>query len=258
MKNYKMTIAYDGSGYYGYQRQPRHMTIQEVLERTLSKLFKMQIKINGSGRTDTGVHALGQVINFTSELSVPLDKLPFAINNLLPPDIRVCAVEHAAAEFHARYSARGKHYRYKILQTKQINPFMQRYMWQLEQPLDLEAMQRATMLIRGEHDFTTFRSTGSIQGSAVRHVNAADWQLKDLADSGFGIESDVCGQVYAFDIYGNGFLYHMVRNLVGTIAQVGMGKMSVSEFEVLFNNKRRVNKCITAPPQGLYLVRVEY
>ena len=258
MKNYKITIAYDGSGYYGYQRQPRHTTIQEVLERALGKLFKMPIKINGSGRTDTGVHALGQVINFTSDLTVPLDKLPFALNNLLPPDIRVCAVEQAAPEFHARYSARGKHYRYKILQAEQLNPFMNRYMWQLEQPLDLEAMCRATMLIQGEHDFTTFRSTGSIQGSAVRHIYEAGWQCRELVDSDWGLDGKACAKVYEFNIYGNGFLYHMVRNLVGTIAQVGMGKMSVSEFETLFNNKQRVNKCITAPPQGLYLMNVEY
>lgn len=257
MKNYKLTIEYDGSGYHGYQRQVGQITIQEVLERALGKLFKTQIKTNGSGRTDTGVHALGQVVNFTSSTYVPLEKLKFALNNLLPDDIKVLNAQAVELDFHARYSAQSKHYKYRILNTEQHSPFVNKYMWQLSNKLDLNAMQAATELIKGEQDFSSFRSTGSIQGSAVRNIYQADWSLRPFSGALYGLENNNC-RIYEFDIHGNGFLYHMVRNLVAAFVQVGIGRISVAEFEQILINRKRTSKSVIAPAQGLYLYKVEY
>lgn len=258
MKNYKLTIAYDGSNYYGYQRQIGQITIQAMLERALRRLFKQQIKINGSGRTDTGVHALGQVVNFTSDTYIPANNLDFALNNLLPDDIIVLTAEEVDLSFHARYSATGKHYKYKILRTETPTPFEQRYCWQVASALDLVAMQNATNLLTGIHDFTSFRSTGSLQGSPVRNIYRADWSTRPFENSFLDYNVVASSQMYELDIYGNGFLYHMVRNIVGLIVNVGMGKMSVGEFEQIFLNQARTSKSVVAPAQGLYLCKVEY
>lgn len=255
MNNYKLTIAYDGSDYYGYQRQDKYITVQETMESSLKKLFKQNIKINGSGRTDTGVHAMGQVINFKSEVDIPLDKMKFALNNILPGNIRVQEIELANMNFHARYSATSKYYRYKIIYADNHSPFLQKYAWQIDRPLDLESMQCVTQLIIGEHDFASFRSTGSKEGSAVRIIYNATWSVSEYPDINF---TNCIAKSYDFEIHGNGFLYHMVRNLVGVIVQVGMGRMAIAEFQQLFADRRRTSKCVIAPPQGLYLNRVEY
>lgn len=258
MQNYKLIIAYDGSGYYGYQRQAGYITVQAVLEQALGKLLRQPIKINGSGRTDTGVHALGQVVNFNSDICMPLDNLRFALNNLLPVDVRVLAAEQVELEFHARYSAIGKHYQYKILCADAPTPFWQRYMWQLGHNLDLATMQAAADLIIGEHDFASFRSTGGKPGSAVRSVYRANWRVQELDSSFASLNLAENYRVYEFDIHGNGFLYHMVRNLVGIMVQVGVGKMNLDEFQQLFMGKKRTSKCVLAPAQGLYMRKVEY
>ena len=244
--NYRLDISYDGADYFGFQRQSKHITIQDTLEKTIRKVFGQAVNVAGSGRTDTKVHALCQTVSFKLDLDITADKLRYALNNALPQDITVLTAQKVNDEFHARFSAKSKKYIYKILKNSEPNPFVGRYVWLMRQNLDLEQMRQATAVIIGEHDFTSFCSTGSCEGSRIRTVFEAEWFL--AAD----------GRSLEFHISGNGFLYHMVRNLVGMLVQVGCGRMSTADFKHLLEGCNRTAKCILAPPQGLYLAKVYY
>ena len=241
---YRVDLAYDGGNYYGFQRQIKHITIQAVIDKALKKIFQQEIKTVSSGRTDSKVHACAQVISFKTILAIPEEKLQFALNNLLPADIVILQVQTVAEDFHARYSAVAKCYTYKMAHLTKQSPFRSRYVWQLPKKLDVPAMQLASEYLLGEHDFSSFRSAGSVKNNPIRKMYALNWTEDN--------------QELNLQIVGNGFLYHMVRNIVGALVQVGQGKFSIEQFKELLELKSRAHRGLTAPPQGLYLQQVFY
>jgi tRNA pseudouridine38-40 synthase len=243
-RNIKLTLAYDGTRYHGFQRQQNALAIQEIVETRLAFLFGHPLKIAGAGRTDTGVHAYGQVISFTTTGSIPVGNIPRAARGLLPDDIVVLQAEEVDAGFHARFSAQSKIYEYRIHQSPVADPFLRNYSWHIGQTLDSEQMHIAVQAIVGTHDFSAFRASGSAPVNPVRTILAAS-----CTQSGTQIQ---------FSFWGTGFLYHMVRNLVGTLVNVGRGKLTVEQFSAVLQSCDRHQAGATAPPQGLYLKEVHY
>ena len=245
MRTLKLTVAYDGTNYHGFQKQTNALTVQQVLEEKLSLLCGEKIVTAGSGRTDTGVHARGQVVSLTTSGSIPLENLLKACAGILPKDIVLWQAEEADEGFHARYSACWKRYCYRIVQNKHADPFLRNYVWQMREYLRLEVMQEAAQLLLGTHDFSFFRSAGSVQSSPVKTIYRAEWLQKEQGELEFCIE-------------GNGFLYHMVRNIVWHLVEVGKGTKSIAAFKSEFAAGKRHFKVAPAPPQGLYLDYVGY
>ena len=245
MRTLKLTVAYDGTNYHGFQKQTNALTVQQVLEEKLSLLCGEKIVTAGSGRTDTGVHARGQVVSLTTSGSIPLKNLLKACAGILPKDIVLWQAEEADEGFHARYSACWKRYCYRIVQNKHADPFLRNYVWQMREYLRLEAMQEAAQLLLGTHDFSFFRSAGSVESSPVKTIYRAEWLQKEQGELEFCIE-------------GNGFLYHMVRNIVWHLVEVGKGTKSIAAFKSEFAAGKRHFKVAPAPPQGLYLDYVGY
>lgn len=243
-RNLKLTIAYQGTRYHGFQRQNNALAIQQVLEEQLALLFKHPLSISGSGRTDTGVHAYGQVINFLTTSSIPVERIPQAARSVLPDDIVVQAAEEAPSDFHARRSAVSKKYIYKILRRPVADPFLRDFVWRIDRPLDVALMREAAQHVIGTHDFSAFRASGGAPVDPVRTIYAVD-----IAEQGDLVECL---------FWGNGFLYHMVRNLIGTLADVGLGRTSPAEFAAILASRDRRQAGLTAPPQGLYLKEVLY
>ena len=244
MRNIKLMIAYDGTNYHGFQRQANALTIQEVLETKLSRLFNKKIKIAGAGRTDAKVHAYGQVVTFYAEGNIPTERIPLAAKGLLPADIVVLKAEDAAPDFHARFSAKSKIYCYKIYNEKLASPFWRNYAWHYPGELDVRLMNAALNLIIGEHDFSAFRAAGSTPSNPVKTIFKAYCEQKDA--------------FLHLRFWGSGFLYHMVRNLVGTVTDVGNRRKTVDDFYHILVSGNRNLAGITAPPQGLYLEKVFY
>ena len=244
MFSYKLTVAYDGTNYNGFQRQKNGVGVQQVLEKALSKLLQDEINLQAAGRTDAGVHAMGQVVSFSSKTKFPAEALPKALEHLLPDDIVVVKGEAVKEEFHARYDAKEKTYQYRIVLAQRPNPCLQHYAWQLNADLDIEKMQQAADLLLGTHDFSTFRNSGSANKNPVRTITKAKWQKK--------------GKELTFTITGNGFLYRMVRNLVGALVKVGEEKITAADFLELMEEKERTAIQMPAPAQGLYLMKVKY
>ena len=244
MRKIKLTVSYDGTNYHGFQRQKNIITVQQVLEENLARIFDEAISITASGRTDAGVHALGQVVSFATEGKIPVDRIVHASNTVLPSSVAVLDAEEMPEDFHARYDAKAKQYIYKIMETHLPDPFWANYAWLMENDLAFEMMNEAAEMIRGEHDFSSFRASGSTPTHPVREVYEAFWYREK--------------NLLTFKIKGNGFLYHMVRNLVGSFVDVGTGKISVEEFGEILAAKDRAVAGKTAPPQGLYLSRVFY
>ncbi|WP_425059839.1 tRNA pseudouridine synthase A [Sporomusa carbonis] len=245
MRNIKLTLAYDGTAYHGFQRQANAVTIQQLVEERLAKIFGHQLKLTGAARTDAGVHAYGQVVNFFTQGTIPAERIPLAAKGLLPPDIVVVAASDAAPEFHARYSAHSKRYRYRLLNTKLPNPFERNYAWHFTAGLDTALMHQAAQALVGTHDFSAFRATGGAPVSPVRTIMAAS--CRNSGDS-----------IIEFEFWGTGFLYHMVRNLVGTLVEVGQHRLTPDGFADILAGCDRSAAGVTAPPQGLYLVEVKY
>lgn len=245
MDSLKLTIAYDGTRYHGFQRQKNAVGVQQVLENGLGKLFQEPITIVGAGRTDAGVHARGQVVSFRNSGRVPLDKIVVAARAFLPADIAVLRAAEADRDFNARYAALGKRYVYLLQVAAPADPFTRNYCWQISQPPALALMQQAAELIIGEHDFAAFRSAGSSAKTTVRTIHRAEW-------------TEVSSGHYEFIIEGNGFLYRMVRNLVGSMVKVGLGRRTITEFQTIFDSRARQHGDGSAPPQGLYLDEVFY
>ena len=245
-RNIALKVAYDGTAYHGFQRQsPPVVAVQNVLERKLAVIFGDTIEMAASGRTDAGVHAYGQVVNFFTNGSIPIDKVPMAANSLLPDDIVVKEAWEADFDFSARHSAKAKTYIYRIQQGATPNPLTARYAWYERRPLDMGLMQQALDMLKGEHDFSAFRAAGGAPMSPVRTIYEAKVEAKP-------------GDLLEFTIYGNGFLYHMVRNIIGTVANVGLGRISLQRFAEIFASLDRHQASATAPACGLYLYRVEY
>jgi tRNA pseudouridine38-40 synthase len=245
LRNIRLLLEYDGTSYHGWQRQKNALSLQEVLETALGRLSGEQVKLIGSGRTDAFVHALGQVANFHTASRIPLKAFHAGLNSLLPRDIAVLEAAEAAPEFHARKSARSKTYEYRILNRPSRSPLYRHYAWWLARPLELEAMSRAAAALPGEHDFTAFRAAGSDNRNPVRRVFSAQWQARPG------------GWLY-FSISATGFLRGMVRSLVGTIVAAGQGKAPPERLAELLHSGERAQAGPTAPPQGLYLVQVDY
>lgn len=245
MRCLKLVIAYDGSSYHGFQRQINAMTVQQVLEEKLTRIFGETIYVKASGRTDAKVHAFGQVVSFTTKCKIPVENIPKAVNSVLPKSIAVMSVQEVDIDFHARFCAKQKSYIYKIIQSDVPRPFQANYAWLLKEMLDLNKMQQAAEKIIGEHDFSSFQASGSTPTSPVRVITKASWCRKN--------DNEI-----EFLVKGNGFLYHMVRNLVGTMVDVGLGKITVLDFESIMLAKDRNVAGKTAPPQGLYLAEVYY
>jgi len=245
MKNYKLTIEYDGTAYHGWQIQARDTTLQETIETALSTMTREKIRLAGSGRTDAGVHALGQVANFKTASKIPADGFFAGLNSLLPNDNVILACDSVYDDFHARFSAKIKTYQYRIFNHSVPIAIGRQYAWHIRKKLDVAAMQQAVAHIIGTHDFNSFEGAGSPKAHTSRTVINAEFAE---TDNGYLV----------FEITANGFLRYMVRNLVGTLADVGLLKTTPEEFKYILEAKNRDLAGATAPPQGLFLVNVSY
>lgn len=246
MTHYKLTLAYDGTRFAGYQIQPHQRTVQGTLQRALGKMAKTDsIHVDGSGRTDSGVHALGQVVSFDYPGSLPPDAMLKAMNSLMPLDIEILKAEIAPADFHARYSATGKRYLYRVARGRYTNPFNRLYTGHYPYPLDVARIQVALGDLRGTHDFTSFAASGGVIKDKVRTIYEAT------------VREDPNGEL-VFEFYGNGFLYNMVRILVATLLEIGNGRRPEHDLVRLFTVKDRQQARGTAPAAGLYLKEVYY
>ncbi|MGD2270724.1 MAG: tRNA pseudouridine(38-40) synthase TruA [Desulfobacterales bacterium] len=245
MKNFKLTIEYDGTDYHGWQRQKSVRTVQHEIEKAVGTMTGRQIAVVGSGRTDAGVHALGQVANFKCATHLKPQEFWRGLNSLLPESIVIRSCEQVEQNFHARYDVKSKNYQYRILNRQLPAAIQRQYAWHIRQLLDLEAMNRAAAHLVGRHDFTAFEGTGSRRSNAVRHVVTASFFRRNQDYLVFGIEAD-------------GFLRFMVRNIVGTLVEVGKGKISPQEFAEIIGAKNRSRAGATAPALGLFLVGVKY
>jgi tRNA pseudouridine38-40 synthase len=251
MRYLKLTIAYDGTDFHGWQMQKSKTTVQGEIVSVLRRLTQEEVQLNGSGRTDSGVHALGQVANFRTHSLLSATEFQRALNALLPMSIRIVAAEETGPAFNARFSAKGKIYRYRIYRGKVVPPFLWRYVLHYPFPLDEEAMNDAAGRFVGVHDFSSFAaSTGSEdddkERNMVREIYASE--LKRTED----------GEELWFTVHGHSFLRYMVRKMVGTLLEVGRGKLAPSDIDKLFEMKDRSKSGPTAPPQGLCMVKVEH
>ena len=246
MRTLKLTLAYDGTPFVGWQRQAHGVSIQGLVEDALARFDGAPVTVHGAGRTDAGVHALGQVASAQIAASHPPDVIARALNASLPPEVRVTSVEDAADEFHARFSARAKTYRYVIRNGPMASPFERLYVWHIQDALNRDAMHEAAAVLVGTHDFGAFRSVGGEVRTTIRTIT----------ESGFTRQDDP--GLLAYEITGDGFLRHMVRALVGTLVAVGRGQRPASSMSELLAGANRAEAGPTAPPQGLFLVRVVY
>ena len=243
--NFKITLEYDGTDFHGWQRQKTERSVQEEIEKVLETVTTKKITLHGSGRTDAGVHALGQTAGFKCETDLTPQTLMKALNSLLPNDIVVLSCEEVNDDFHARFSVRSKVYQYRILNQPLPSVFHRRYAWHIPKNLDTDAMEKAMEYIRGEHDFSAFEGAGSPRSHSVRHMMRAEITRHK---NGF----------ITLEFEANGFLKFMVRNIVGTLVDVGLGKLPPEGFNDILESKDRNLAGITAPPQGLFLVKVNY
>jgi len=244
MRTLKFTIQYDGTAYVGWQRQASGTSIQGLLETALGRIEGAPVSVQGAGRTDAGVHALAQVASARVVTALDTATLARALNATLPPDVRVVSVEEAAPGFHARFGAAGKAYDYRICNGPIVSPFLYRYAWHIPQALDIAAMREASEALVGAHDFAAFQGSGSAVKSTEREITAIEWR-------------DEAG-LLVMRIEGSGFLRHMVRNIAGTLVEVGLGRSSRATVRDILASRDRTHAGPTAPPQGLFLVGVRY
>lgn len=252
-RNIKLLIAFDGSNYSGWQKQRNAKTIQGTLEKCLEVMVDSTVTLHGSGRTDAGVHALGMVANFETLSSIPCDGFLNGLNSMLPKDIRILKVEDEESSFHSRYNAAGKWYRYDICTAQIQNPTERLYCTHYPGQINIDSIRHCLDTIIGSHDFSSFEGSGSRDltednsRGAVRTIFNAD-----IASH------PVKSETYTFSFVGDGFLRHMVRNLIGTLMEVGKGKCTPAEFETILRNRDRKTAGPTAPAHGLFMVQVFY
>jgi tRNA pseudouridine38-40 synthase len=250
MRNLKLILAYDGSEFAGWQVQPDAVSVQGTLASAIGRITGEKVLPQGSGRTDAGVHALAQVATFATESSVPAANFVKALNDILPASVRVLEALEAAPDFHARKSARGKMYRYRIYRAAICPPFLARYLWHYPFPLDEPAMARAAGLVEGKHDFTSFAAVDPERGREAKSMS----NLREIVSSSWERQGDE----FVYRVRGSGFLHHMVRNLVGTFILVGKGTLGAEDVTRILQARNRSAAGATAPASGLYLVNVEY
>lgn len=271
MRNLRLVVAYDGTNLHGWQRQPDLPTVQDCLEVGIERVTGGRVRVWGSGRTDAGVHALNQVANFKTDCPIPCENLLKALNNVLPPTVRVQEVQEVSEKFHARYDVRSKTYRYRILQAPICSPFLWRFVWHYPFPLDHGHMAEATRLFEGEHDFTSFAAADpdvgeGLSGPPGRREHYEGAPLPDTRGSREMVRKIFSSRVLwrprtsmlIYETSGNGFLHHMVRNIVGTLVEVGRGKLALQDVARILEARDRTLAGPTAPAQGLCLVKVEY
>ncbi len=253
MKNILLKIEYDGTDFHGWQKQPGRRTVQGELEKVLGMVCNTEISLNGTSRTDAGVHALGQQASFKAYFGIPVDRIMLAANNLLVGgrnsltvgDVRIKEVTEMPPDFHARYDAKGKTYRYKILNQEELSIFSRNYCYQVRQPLNDDAMRKAAAHMVGTHDFRCFQAAGSEErATTIRTIKRID------------IARD--GDLLQIEVTGDGFLYNMVRIITGTLVEAGLGKRDPEKIPYVLDSLDRGRAGHTAPPQGLYLARVYY
>lgn len=244
MRNIKLTIEYDGTNYHGWQSQINALTVQDVVTKAVSELVGEKCSIIGASRTDFGVHAYGQTANFVTESNIPADKFAYALNCSLPDDISIRKSEEVPMDFHSRFSAKGKKYRYLIFNQPHPSALLRHRAYHVYRPMDLGAMERAAQYFLGKHDFSAFRATGSDVKTSERTITGV--ALKKTDD------------VIEFEISGDGFLYNMVRIIAGTLVDVAVGKKAAEDIPVILESLDRTKAGKTAPAHGLYLVEVYY
>jgi tRNA pseudouridine38-40 synthase len=246
-RRFRISVSYDGTGYHGWQVQPGLPTVQAVLQAVLSNLEGARVSVDGSGRTDSGVHALAQVAAFTLHNPIPIPNLRQALNRLLPPDIRVNEVAEVASDFHPRFHAKQKTYEYRILRTELCPPFLRNYVHHHPYRLDEAAMAELAPLLEGEHDFTAFAATDEKDEKGYSKV-------RRIYSSRVSREGDVL----LYRVRGSGFLKHMVRNIVGVLVEVGKGNLTRPDIEARLRPRCGIPAGPSVPARGLYLMEVAY
>ncbi len=250
-----LLIEYDGTDYHGWQRQKGQRTIQEVVENSLRRITGEEIKTVSAGRTDAGVHALGQVASFVTDSSLSCDTIKRALNALLPGDIRILDVKEVAMDFHPRYSARSKSYIYLIDISQKVSPFISRYVCHLKKDLDTARMKEALQYLKGTHDFSSFRASGCSARTTTRTIYEISIdEIEEFSFLGFTLRD----KLVRIRIEGNAFLRHMVRIMVGTIVEAGRGKITPRDIPRIINECNRNLAGITYPAKGLFLEKVYY
>ncbi len=244
MRNIKLIIEYDGKGFNGWQKQPNKLNIQGEIERTIKEVTGEEVELNASGRTDAGVHAISQVANFKTESNIDINKIPLALNSKLKKSIIIKKAEEVDLNFHARYNAKGKKYRYIINNSLVGSAIYRDLEYNFPIKLDVEKMKHAAKYFEGEHDFKAFRSSGTSNKNSVREI--------------YKVEIKEENERIILEFTGNGFLYNMVRIMVGTLMDVGLGKIKPESIKDIIDSKERTKAGKTAPAQGLYLVEVYY
>jgi tRNA pseudouridine38-40 synthase len=244
MRNIKLTLAYDGTDFHGWQAQPGLRTVQGVLEEAIASLTQARATTTASGRTDAGVHALGQVVHFYTASQHPREVFVKALNALLPRDVRVLDAEEMPQAFHATLDARSKRYRYAIDNAAIASPFQLRTSWHVPRPLDVAAMQRSGEALLGRHDFHSFETEWPNRTSSVRTI--------------LDLRVERSGSMVSIEVEADGFLYNMVRTIAGTLVLVGSGKRAERWVGEVLRAEDRVEAGPTAPPQGLFLIKVRY
>lgn len=244
MRNIQIILEYDGRNYHGWQRQKNVITVQQKVEEAINKITNEKISVNGCSRTDKGVHAKGQSANFYTKSKISIERIPFAINNFLPKDIRVYKAFERPIEFHSRYHARGKKYSYHIINNPYGSALEYSRAWHIPQDLNIDDMVKANEFFIGTHDFSAFRVTGSAVKTSERTIYNST-----LTHNGDRI---------ILEIEGNGFLYKMVRTIMGTLIEVGKGRFHYNDIPNIIKSKNRKNAGKTAPAEGLYLEEIYY
>ncbi len=267
MRNIRLTLAYDGTGYVGWQKQPNGPSVQSTLESAIGQLTGETSNVLAAGRTDAGVHALGQVANFKTESDLPCDNIRTGLQHFLPPDIVVREAVEVPIDFHATYSAKQKRYRYVILGSAIEQPFVRKHAWRLGGSLDAQAMHTAGQVLVGKHDFRSFESHFPNKATSVRTVHELSvsrydvwplWNPRFAHQASSATANQDSGEFVALDIVADGFLYNMVRSIVGTLVKVGRGQWGPADVRRVLEGLDRAGAGETAPAHGLYLVCVDY
>lgn len=265
-KNVLLTIEYDGAGFFGWQRQPDRPTVQGHLEEVLSSLLKQKITVNGTSRTDAGVHAYGQRASFSADINIPVDRIALVVNNALcrcergsfaASPIRIVSAEEKPCGFHARFDAKGKKYIYRIRNSVSNDVFSRNYIYHVDKPLDTAAMKHAAEMLKGTHDFKSFEASGGTpRETTVRTI--FDIDIKTFEAENKDEKSLFTEKSLEIHVSGDGFLYNMVRIITGTLVDIGSGKLPAPYMREILEAKDRQQAGHTAPPQGLYLAEVYY